>query len=229
LRCVTRQTLQNEGLDHAMKLYTYFRSSSSFRVRIALNVKDIDYEPVFVHLVKGEQAGEAHLKRNPQGLVPVLEDGDFMVSQSVAIVEYLEETHPEPPLLPPDPKARAEVRRLVDLIACDIQPLNNLKVLKYLKDPLGHTQEEISLWYNHWISHNFRALETLVGEKGGQYCFGDKVTMADVFLIPQMWNANRFNCDLTPFPTLLEIQEQLYKLEAFDSARPENQPDAIDA
>jgi len=209
-----------------MKLYTYYRSSSSFRVRIALNLKGIAYEPVLVNLVKAEQQGPEHLKRNPQGLVPVLEDGDFTISQSAAIIEYLEETRLEPALLPKNPKDRAEVRRMVNLIACDIQPLNNLKVLKYLKDPLGASQEEIGIWYNHWISLNFKALETLVKAKDGQYCFGDQVTMADIFLIPQMWNANRFNCDLSPFPALVAIQERLYQLEAFDQARPENQPDA---
>ena len=211
-----------------MKLYTYYRSSSSFRVRIALNLKGIAYQPVFVHLVRGEQAGAEHLKRNPQGLVPVLEDGDFTISQSLAIIEYLEETHPEPALLPSRAKDRAEVRRMVSLIACDIQPLDNLKVLKYLKDPLGHSQEEIGIWYNHWISLNFKALEQLVKNKGGGHCFGECVTMADVFLIPQMWNANRFKCDLSEFPSLLAIQRRLYKLEAFDQARPENQPDAAD-
>ncbi len=178
--------------------------------------------------MKGEQAGAEHLKRNPQGLVPVLEDGEFTISQSLAIIEYLEETQPEPALLPKSPEDRAGVRRMVDLVACDIQPLNNLKVLKYLKGPLGHSQEEIGLWYNHWISLNFKALETLVKDKGGGYCFGDSVTMADVFLIPQMWNASRFDCDLAPFPALAAIEERLYKLDPFDTARPENQPDAAD-
>lgn len=209
-----------------MKLYTYYRSSSSFRVRIALNFKGLPYQAVFVHLAKGEQTGEAHLKRNPQGLVPVLEDGDFTISQSVAIIEYLEETRPEPPLLPKGALARAQVRAMVNLIACDIQPLNNLKVLKYLNDSMGHTKAEIDDWYRHWIALNFTALEALVADQGKGYCFGDTVTMADVYFIPQIWNARRFDADLSAFPNLLKIEAALYKLDAFDAAMPENQPDA---
>lgn len=209
-----------------MKLYTYYRSSSSFRVRIALNFKGLSYQPVFVHLAKGEQTGEAHLKRNPQGLIPVLEDGDFTISQSVAIIEYLEETRPEPPLLPKGALARAQVRAMVNLIACDIQPLNNLKVLKYLKDPMGHSKAEIDDWYRHWIALNFTALEALVADQGKGFCFGDTVTMADVYFIPQIWNARRFDADVSAYPNLLEIEAALYKLDAFDAAKPENQPDA---
>lgn len=209
-----------------MKLYTYFRSSSSFRVRIALNFKGISYEPVFVHLAEGKQREKNHLSRNPQGLVPVLEDGDVVIAQSVAIFEYLEETHPKPALLPADPAGRAVVRQMVNLVACDIQPLNNLKVLKYLEDPMGHSKSEIGDWYRHWITLNFAALEALVAEHGKGYCFGDTVTMADCFFIPQIWNARRFDADLSAFPALLKIEAALYKLEAFDKALPENQPDS---
>lgn len=209
-----------------MKLYTYFRSSSSFRVRIALNYKGIRYEPVFVHLAEGQQREKAHLGRNPQGLVPVLDDDGVIITQSVAIIEYLEETQALPALLPKDPVARARVRTMVNLIACDIQPLNNLKVLKYLNDPLGHSKEEIDDWYRHWIGLNFIALEALVAEHGKGYCFGGTVTMADCFFIPQIWNAWRFDADLSAFPNLLKIEEALYKLDAFEAAKPENQPDA---
>lgn len=209
-----------------MKLYTYYRSSSSFRVRIGLNLKGIPYQPVFVHLAEGKQRGKDHLARNPQGLVPVLEDGEAIIGQSVAIFEYLEETRPKPALLPSDPVERAVVRQMVNLIACDIQPLNNLKVLKYLRDPMGHSKEEIGDWYRHWINLNFGALETLVSKHGKGYCYGDKVTMADCFFIPQIWNARRFDADLSAFSNLLEIEAVLYKLEAFDKALPENQEDA---
>lgn len=209
-----------------MQLYTYFRSSSSFRVRIALNYKGIPFDSVFVHLVKGEQGEVAHLARNPQGLVPALEEEGFTLGQSVAIIEYLEETHPNPPLLPLAPRDRARVRQMVNLVACDIQPLNNLKVLKYLKDPLGHTQGDIDNWYRHWITLNFRGLEKLVGEYGGTYCFGGQVSMADVFFIPQIWNARRFDTNLDEFPNLTRIEKNLYEIKAFDKARPENQLDA---
>ncbi len=212
-----------------MKLYTYFRSSSSFRVRIALNLKGIPYQPVFVHLAEGKQREGDHLARNPQGLVPVLDDNGVIISQSVAILEYLEETHPKPPLLPKDSVARARVRQMVNLVACDIQPLNNLKVLKFLGNDLGHSKDEVNAWYRHWITLNFAALEALVAEYGKGYCFGESVTLADCFFIPQIWNARRFETDLSVFPTLLKIEKALYQLEAFDKALPENQPDAPEA
>lgn len=209
-----------------MKLYTYFRSSSSFRVRIALNLKDIAYEPVFVHLVKGEQSSEAYKAKNPMGLVPALEVDGKVLAESVAIIEYLDEVAPAPAFLPEEPMDRAVVRAMVNVIACGIQPLNNLAVLKYLKEPLGKEQADVDQWYTHWIERGFEAMEKMVAEHGGAYCFGDKVTMADVFLIPQIWNGRRFNTDMTPYPNLMRVEEALYQIDAFDKAKPENQPDA---
>ncbi len=210
-----------------MKLYTYFRSSSSFRVRIALNLKGIDYQPVFINLLEGEQRNEAHRQRNPLGLVPVLEDGSHVLGESTAIIEYLEEAQPEPRLLPNGTVARARVREMVQTIACDMQPLCNLAVLKYLRNPLGSDQAGSDAWYAHWMARGFTALEELTRRHGGDYCFGDTVTMADVFLLPQMWNARRFGCDVTPYANLTRIEARLYEHPAIDTARPENQPDAV--
>lgn len=210
-----------------IKLYTYFRSSASYRVRIALNLKGMEYEPEIVHLPSGEQRGEAYRNRNPQGLVPALEDEDGTVlTQSIAIMEYIDEIRPEPPLMPHDMMERGQVRAMSLLIACDIHPLNNLQVLKYLKSDMDQEQDAVDNWYRHWVGRGFTGLEAMVQKYGGTYCFGDQVSMADVCLVPQMFNARRFDTDLGPFPKLVEIDERLRALEAFEKAAPENQPDA---
>jgi maleylacetoacetate isomerase len=213
-----------------MKLYTYFRSSAAFRVRIALNLKGIDYEAVPVELrapVSAQRAPE-YLALNPEGLVPVLVDGEAVIRQSLAIIEYLEETHPSPPLLPPTPIARAQVRALTLAIACDIHPLNNLRVLNYLRSPLGHTEAEVNTWYAHWIARGFAALEQELAHSGsdGRHMFGDVLTLADVCIVPQMYNARRLKCDVEPYPKLRAICAQLERLPAFARAAPEVQPEA---
>lgn len=209
-----------------MKLFTYFRSSSSYRVRIALNLKGVRWRSEHVHLVRGEQHNHSYLARNPQGRVPALEAAGKTMTQSTAIIEYLEETVPEPPLLPTDPGERAHVRSMVGLVACDIQPLNNLQVLKYLKDPLGHDQETVNTWYRHWIERGFAAMEKMVADSRGRFCHGDTPGMADVFLVPQVWNARRFEVDMSAFPHLAAIDAACAELPAFRDAAPENQPDA---
>lgn len=211
-----------------MKLYTYFRSSASFRVRIALALKGLGFEPHYIHLPKGEQKSAAYLGINPQGAVPSLEDDGAVLTQSLAIIEYLDETHPEPPFLPANPVERARVRAMALVIACDIHPLNNLKVLKYLKEPLGHEQTAVDDWYRHWVSQGFAGLETLVQKHGSaHHCFGDRLTLADILLVPQMWNARRFSTDLAPFPHLVRIDTHLQTLEAFARAAPDAQADAF--
>ena len=210
-----------------MKLYSYFRSSAAYRVRIALNLKGIAYETVSVHLVKdgGHNKRPEFRAVNPQMRVPALVTaaGDVLI-QSLAIIEYLDETHPEPPLLPRDPIARAKVRALADLIACDIHPLNNTSPLRYLKNEMGQPQSAIDAWYHHWIITGFEALEALI--KPGPYCFGSQVTMADICLVPQVYNARRFKVPLDRFPGIVAVDAALLALPAFDAARPENQPDA---
>lgn len=211
-----------------MKLYTYFRSSASFRLRIALGLKGLDWQPAYVHLPKGEQRAPGYLAINPQGLLPALETDGEVLTQSLAILEWLDETHPEPPFLPADPLARARVRAMALTIACEIHPLNNLKVLKYLKDPLGQEQEAVDRWYRHWVSEGFAALEAMVATQGSaRHCHGETLTLADILLVPQMWNARRFATDLAPFPNLVRIDEHLRTLDAFASAMPEAQPDAF--
>lgn len=210
-----------------MKLYTYFRSSAAFRVRIALNLKGLAYEPAFVHLAKGEHLQPAFAKVNPQGLLPALAVDGALLAQSIAIMEYLEETHPQPRLLPQDPLARARVRSLSLIVACEIHPLNNPRVLKYVKNVLGHNQDEIDTWYRHWIADGLAKLEAELDEPGtGRYCHGDAPTMADCCLVPQIFNAQRFQCELKPFPAVMRVFDACMKLEAFDRAQPSKQPDA---
>ena len=209
-----------------MKLYTYFRSSAAFRVRIALNLKGLKYEPVFVHLAKGEHRATQFADINAQALLPTLElDDGTRLNQSLAIIEYLDEKHPQPPLIPKDSLARARVRSLSLLVAAEIHPLNNLRVLQHLKR-LGQTQEQIDTWYRHWIADGLGKLEAELAGKAGKFCHGDAPTMADCCLVPQIFNAKRYNSDLAPYPATMRVFEQCMKLEAFERAQPSRQPDA---
>ncbi len=213
-----------------MKLYTYYRSSAVWRVRIALALKRLDYEPVSVHLTRdgGEQHEASFRARNPQGLVPLLEDGGVRIAQSLAIIDYLDETHPEPPLLPDDPAARAQVRSLALSIACEIHPLNNLRVLQHITGPMGLDDDAKLAWYQHWIALGFEAVEALLPSDapGRGVCFGDAPTLADLCLVPQVFNANRFSCDLAPYPKIRAVNEQLLERPAFAETHPARQPDA---
>ena len=210
-----------------MKLHGYFRSSAAFRVRIALNLKGIEAEQVFVHLRKGEQKAAPYIGLNPHKLVPALEVDGGVLTQSLAIIEYLDETHPEPPLLPGNPLGRARVRSLALAVACDIHPLNNLRVLQHLK-AMGHSQAEGDGWYRHWIAVGLEGLEAqLAGDpQTGRFCHGDAASLADVCLVPQMTNARRFDCDVSGYPTLRRIEEACLAVPAFADALPERQPDA---
>jgi maleylpyruvate isomerase len=210
-----------------VKLYSYFRSSAAYRVRIALNLKGIAYETVPVHLVKdgGHNRRPEFYAVNPQMRVPALvaPTGDVLI-QSLAIIEYLDETHPDPPLLPSDPIARAQARALADIIACDIHPLNNIGPLRYLKREMHQEQSAIDTWYHHWVIAGFEALEALV--RPGPYACGGEVTVADLCLVPQVYNARRLKVPLEKFPKIAGIDAACLALSAFDRARPENQPDA---
>jgi maleylacetoacetate isomerase len=199
-------------------------------VRIALNLKGLGHEDAFIHLRRGDQRGRDYLGVNPQGLVPALEiDGQTLI-QSLAIIEYLDETHPEPPFLPADPAGRARVRGLADIVACDIHPINNLRVLRYLSRPLGHDQAAIETWYNHWIAAGFAALERLLAEdrRSGAFCYGDNPGLADIALVPQVVNSERYRLDLSPYPTISRIYANCMQLDAFAAAHPNNQPDRDD-
>ncbi|HWA39893.1 MAG TPA: maleylacetoacetate isomerase [Burkholderiales bacterium] len=211
-----------------MKLYTYFRSSAAFRVRIALNLKGLPYEPLFVHLAKGEHRGAAFGAVNRQGLLPTLEDGATRLNQSLAIIEYLEETHPQPALLPKDPVGRARVRSLSLLVACEIHPLNNTRVLQHLRKSLGQTEEQVNAWYRYWIADGLAKLEAelAANAQAGKYCHGDSPSMADCCLVPQVFNARRFDSDLSPYPTVTRVFEACMRIDAFDRAQPAKQPDA---
>lgn len=209
-------------------LHTYYRSSASYRVRIALNIKDLEYESIYVHLRSKEHLDDQFLTRNPQGLVPILEvDGQFL-NQSLAIIEYLDARFPEPALLPFDEWERAKIRAASQVIACDIHPLDNLRVLQYLKTELSHNQEQIDNWYRHWVIEGFKALEKMIVSDNGKnrFCFGNTISLADICLVPQMYNAKRFNTDLSSFPKLVGINEYLCAMPAFEKAAPENQSDA---
>jgi maleylpyruvate isomerase len=211
-----------------MKLYGYFRSSAAFRVRIALNLKNLDYESAFIHLRRGDQRQPGFLDVNPQGLVPALETDDALFIQSLPIIEYLDETYPSPPLLPRDAKGRARVRALAAIVACDVHPINNLRVLRYLLRPLGHDEAAVETWYNHWIAEGFGALERLLAGDGqtGRFCHGDTPGLADVVLVPQVFNAHRYqSLDLTPYPTIVRIYETCLNINAFAAAHPDRQPD----
>jgi maleylacetoacetate isomerase len=208
-----------------VKLYTYFRSSAAFRVRIALNLKGLSYKPVFVHLAKGEHRQPAYVQINPQALVPTLElDDGTRLNQSLAIIEYLDEKHAQTPLLPKDPRARARVRSLSYLIASEIHPVNNLRVLQHLKRSLAQSEDQVNAWYRHWIADGLAKLEAELGSGG--FCHGDAPSMADCCLVPQIFNAKRYHCDLAPYPKTMRAFEACMKLEAFDRAQPSKQPDA---
>jgi maleylacetoacetate isomerase len=213
-----------------VKLYSYYRSSAAYRVRIALEIKGIPYElaATLLRRADGQQHSPGYRAVNPQGLVPALEHGALRIGQSLAIIEYLEETHPQPPLLPGGPDDRARIRSLALAIACDIHPLNNLRVLTYLEGTLGQDEAAVSAWYRHWVSEGFRGLELEVQRYSahGRYCYADELTLADVCLVPQIYNARRFGVPLEPFPTLRAITQFLERLPAFERARPEAQPDA---
>jgi len=215
-----------------MKLYDYWRSSAAYRVRIALNLKGLAYEHISVHLVKngGQQHSEGYKDINPQSFVPSLETGEGdIIPQSLAILEYLEETTPTPALLPTGALARARVRSLADMIACDVHPVNNLRILQYLVTELKVEDEAKMQWYRHWIYKGFDALETrLSNDKAtGTFCHGDTPSLADICLIPQVYNAHRFNCTMSAYPNITRINNTCLELNAFKKAIPENQPDAV--
>ena len=211
-----------------MELYTYFRSSAAFRVRIALNLKGLSYRAHTVHLRKSEHREADYLALNPQGLLPTLIVDGHRLTQSLAILEYLEERHPRPALLPGDALARARVRALADLVACEIHPLNNLRTLEYLRRQLDQDEAGIATWYRHWIADGLEKLEAALTQDdvAGTYCHGDHPTIADCCLVPQIFNARRFDSDLTPFPVTMRIFDACMKLDAFQRAQPSAQPDA---
>ena len=210
-----------------LTLYTFFRSSAAYRVRIALNLKGIAYEPKFIWLPDGEHQKDPYTSINPQALVPTLVDGPNILNQSMAIIEYLDETQSGPKLLPADAIGRARARSLAQLIACEIHPINNLRVLKYLRGTLKQDEEGVNSWYRHWVSEGLAAYETQLQDgKSGTYSHGDAVSIADVCLVPQIYNANRFKVDLAPFPQTMAIHDRLLKLPAVAAAQPDTQPDA---
>ena len=211
-----------------MKLYGFFRSSAAFRTRIALNLKGLSYEQASLHLRSGQQSTPEFLRLNPQGLVPALQDGTHLLTQSLAIIEYLDETHPQPPLLPKAPLERARVRALALAVACDIHPINNLRVLVYLKNKFKISSEQNDDWYRHWIHDGFKGLEGLLKSGGtGRFSHGDTPGLADICLVPQVFNAKRVcsDADLAAYPTIMRVFGECMKVPAFDAAQPDKQPD----
>jgi maleylacetoacetate isomerase len=204
-----------------LRLYDYYRSSASYRVRIALNLKGIAYEAVPVNLLEGAQREAEYRQRNPQGLVPMLEDGALRLTQSLAIIDYLDALHPQPPLVPADPTDRAHLLALALTVACDIHPLNNLRVLKDLSGPLAQPQEARDAWYRHWVSEGLTALESMAAPRAGRFLFGDAPSLADICLVPQLYNARRFEVPLDGFPTLLRADAEASSLDAFAAAHPD--------
>ncbi|MGB7182728.1 MAG: maleylacetoacetate isomerase [Burkholderiaceae bacterium] len=210
-----------------MQLYTYFRSSAAYRVRIALNIKQLAWTPEVVWLPDNAQAGPDYKAVNPHGLVPTLVDNGHELGQSLAILEYLDETHPKPALLPADPLARAQVRALALLVACDIHPVNNLRILNYLKSSMGHNQEQVNEWYRHWCHEGLAGYEAdLARRPAGRFSFGDSVTMADCCLVPQVFNAQRFDVDISAYPNIARINDTCLKMPEFAKAQPSEQPEA---
>ena len=209
-----------------MQLYNYFRSSASYRVRIALALKGLAYDYLPVHLVKNEQTGEAFAAVSPTRLVPLLKDGDACVNQSLAIIEYLDETHPSPPLLPADPLGRARVRALAYDIACEIHPLNNLRVLRYLLRDLKLSEDDKNRWYRHWVETGLEAVERQLAAQPSRYCHGDSPTLADCTLVPQIFNAQRLACRTDHVPHVMRVFEACMALDAFTQSQPSACPDA---
>ena len=202
-------------------LQDYFRSSASYRVRIALRLKGVEHDSVSVDLRAGDQRADEYKARNPQGFVPMLEVDGHKLTQSLAIIAYLDATRPEPPLLPADPADQAHVHAMALLVACDIHPLNNLRVLNYLKNELGQDEPARDTWYRHWIAEGFAALEALAAPRAGKFLFGDAPTIADVCLVPQMYNARRFDVPLDDYPLLVRVDAEANRLDAFAAAHPD--------
>jgi maleylacetoacetate isomerase/maleylpyruvate isomerase len=209
-----------------MELFNYFRSSASYRVRIGLALKGLEYDYRSVHLQKNEQTAESYAAVSASRLVPLLKDGDHVLTQSLAILEYLDETHPEPPLLPRDPLGRARVRALALDIACEIHPLNNLRVLKYLVGPLKVSEDDKNRWYRHWVETGLEVVERQLAAQPTRFCHGETPTVADICLVPQIFNAQRFECRTDHVPNVMRVFEACMALDAFEQTRPENCPDA---
>lgn len=212
-----------------MELFNYFRSSASYRVRIALALKGLDYDYRAVHLAKNEQFDPSYASASVSRLVPLLRDGEGLISQSMAIIEYLDETHPQPPLLPPDALGRAQVRALAQDIACEIHPLNNLRVLRYLSKEMGVDEDGKNRWYRHWVESGLAVVEqrlTQPGSPAGAFCFGDTPGLADCVLVPQIFNAQRFDCRLDHVPTVMKVFANCMAVDAFAKTQPSACPDA---